>query len=169
MKQWISARKPCERITHLHYKVMATIYVRKNGETYELALGEYDRLPLTSKGLLNVAELVMGLANPPFDGALYRDYDDAMEVYGEDDELDAILQPIIDRKYAAVVYDVNCPGEEVYLTESQVRDGVEQFSFDMDSVWVEGDLTGEDNVMRRANNHQLSRMDEDGYLYGSPL
>ena len=82
MKQWISARKPCERITHLHYKVMATIYVRKNGETYELALGEYDRLPLTSKGLLNVAELVMGLANPPFDGALYRDYDDAMEVYG---------------------------------------------------------------------------------------
>lgn len=148
---------------------MSTIYVRKNGETYELGLGEYDRLPLTSKGLLNVAELVMGLENSPFYDALYRDYDDAKEVYGENNELDAILQPIIDRKYAAVVYDVNCPGEEVYLTESQVRDGVEQFSFDMDSVWVEGDMTGEDNVMRRANNHQLSRMDEDGYLYGSPL
>lgn len=148
---------------------MATIYVRKNGETYELGLGEYDRLPLTSKGLLNVAELVMGLENSPFCDALYRDYDDAEEVYGEDDELDAILQPIIDHKYAAVVYDVNCPGEEVYLTEEQVRDGVEQFNLDMDSVWVEGELTGEDNVMRRANNHQLSRMDEDGYLYGSPL
>lgn len=148
---------------------MSTIYVRKNGETYELGLGEYDRLPLTSKGLLNVAELVMGLENSPFYDALYRDYDDAKEVYGENNELDAILQPIIDRKYAAVVYDVNCPGEEVYLTESQVRDGVEQFSFDMDSVWVEGVLTGEDNVMRRANQHQLSRMDEDGYLYGSPL
>ncbi len=148
---------------------MSTIYVRKNGETYELGLGEYDRLPLTSKGLLNVAELVMGLENSPFYDALYRDYDDAKEVYGENNELDAILQPIIDRKYAAVVYDVNCPGEEVYLTESQVNDGVEQFSFDMDSVWVEGDMTGENNLMRRVNNHQLSRMDEDGYLYGSPL
>lgn len=148
---------------------MATIYVRKNGEANELSLGEYDRLPLTTKGLINVAELVMGLANPPFYDAIYRDYEDATEVYGEDEDLDAILQPVIDHKYAAVVYNVNCPGEEVYLTESQVRDGVEQFSFDMDSVWVEGELTGEDNVMRRANQHQLSRMDEDGYLYGSPL
>lgn len=148
---------------------MATIYVRINGKTDELGLGEYDRLPLTNKGLLNVAELVMGLERPIFFDAIYRDYDDAMEVYGEDDELDAILQPIIDRKYAAVIYDVNRPGEEVYLTDSQVRDGVEQFSFDMDSVWVEGDLTGEDNVTRRINNHQLSRIDEDGYLYGSPL
>ena len=148
---------------------MATIYVRKNGETFELGLGEYDRLPLTSKGLLNVAELVMGLERPIFFDAIYRDYDDAMEAYGEDDDLDAILQPVVDRKYAAVIYDANCPGEEVYLTESQVRDGVEQFSFNMDSVWVEGVLTGEDNVMRRANQHQLSRMDEDGYLYGSPL
>lgn len=148
---------------------MATIYVRKNGAVNELSLGEYDRLPLTSKGLLNVAELVMGLENPPFYDAIYRDYDDAMEVYGEDDDLDAILEPVVSGKYAAVIYDVNCPGEEVYLTASQVRDGVEKFSFDMDSVWVEGDLTGEDNIMRRANNHQLSRMDEDGYLYGSPL
>lgn len=148
---------------------MATIYVRKNGNTFELGLGEYDRLPLTSKGLLNVAELIMGLERPIFFDAIYRDYDDAMEVYGEDDDLDAILQPVIDHKYAAVVYNVNCPGEEVYLTASQVRDGVEKLNFDMDSVWVEGDMTGEDNVMRRANNHQLSRMDEDGYLYGSPL
>lgn len=107
---------------------MATIIITDGVTTSTLATqGNY---PLTAKGLIDAKQICNYI-----DNVVYDDEDSARAAFGVLPERDTILKPVIDGKYAAVVYDLTCPDSEQYLTAEQVRDGVRHL--EIGSSWAE--------------------------------
>lgn len=107
---------------------MATIIITDGVTTSTLATqGNY---PLTAKELIDAKQICNYI-----DNVVYNDEDSARAAFGVLPERDAILKPVIDGNYAAVVYDLTCPGSEQYLAAAQVRDGVRHL--ELGSSWAE--------------------------------
>ena len=107
---------------------MATIIITDGVTTSTLATqGNY---PLTAKGLIDAKQICNYI-----DNVVYDDEDSARAALGVLPDRDAILEPVLSGKYAAVVYDLTCPDSGQYLTAEQVRDGVRHL--ELGSSWAE--------------------------------
>lgn len=112
------------------------IIVTDGVTTHSLSWGYGEDSPLTKDGLLDPAKLCNGTYPQISDNVVFDDQESAKEAYGSWEERDEVLRPVVEGKFAGVVYyDMHCTDPR-YLTDDEVAHGVEMLECGTDDVWI---------------------------------